>query len=227
MTLLSVSDALTQRKSVREFSDQPVPQALLLEILELAGRSASGGNLQPWKVTVLTGQPLSHLAETTQRYIENSGGQSEPEFPTYPKELGALYRERRAECGELMYRALEIPREDKINRIMQVLKNYQFFGAPVGIILTMDRTMGEPQCLDMGIYLQSLMLLAKERGLDSCPQVSWTVWPQPVREALQLPDSEKIMAGLCLGYQASDSPVNHIEQARAKLEDYVSFRGFD
>ena len=227
MSTLSVSEALQQRKAVREFSDQAVPQALIQELLEQAGRSASGGNLQPWKVTVLTGEPLTQLAETVQRYIENSGGQSEPEFPTYPAELGAPYRERRAECGEVMYRALEIPREDKINRIMQVLKNYQFFGAPVGIILSMERSMGEPQCLDMGIYMQSLMLLAKEHGLDTCPQVSWTVWPQPVREALQLPDSEKIMAGLCLGYRAEDQPVNDIEQARAKLEDYVTFRGFD
>lgn len=226
MTTLSVTEAINSRKSTREFDPRPIPEALLKEILQLAGRSPSGGNVQPWKVTVLTGEPLQQLAETVQTYIQNSGGQSEPQFPTYPAKLEQPYHRRRGDCAELMYGALGIPRENKMDRIMQVMKNYNFFGAPVGIILTMDREMAEPQCLDMGIYMQSLMLLAKERGLDSCPQVSWTVWPQPVREALGLDDSQMIMAGLSLGYKAADQAVNKISQARAPIEDYVSFRGF-
>jgi nitroreductase len=227
MKNLSVSDAIATRKSVRRFSDKAVPLSTVKEILALAGKSPSGGNVQPWQATVLTGEPLAQLAQTVQNYIQNSGGKSEPEFPTYPKAMGEPYYTRRADCGELMYTALDIPREDKMGRIIQVMKNYDFFGAPVGIILTMDREMGEPQCLDMGIYMQSIMLAAKEKGLDTCPQVSWSVWPQPVREALGFTENTKIMAGICLGYKADNEAVNEISQAREALENYVSFRGFE
>jgi len=227
MTTLSVTQALMTRKSVRVFEDKPVPQEILQEILELAGRSASGGNVQPWKVDILTGGALKGLSQTVQGYIQSSGGKSEPEFPTYPKKLADPYHSRRGDCGEVMYQALGIAREDKMNRIMQTMKNYDFFGAPVGIILSMEREMGQPQCLDIGIYMQSIMLLAKERGLDTCPQVSWTVFPQPVREALGLGDEMKIMAGICIGYKADDQPVNEINQERAALQDYITFRGFE
>ncbi|WP_432470246.1 nitroreductase [Amphritea sp. HPY] len=227
MSHLSVTEALTTRKSVRVFDDKPVPQSLLREILALAGRSASGGNVQPWKVDVLTGDALKQLAGTVQGFIQNSGGKTEPEFPTYPNKMADPYHERRGTCGEVMYEALGIARDDKMKRIMQTMKNYDFFGAPVGIILSMEREMGQPQCLDIGIYMQSIMLLAKERGLDTCPQVSWTVFPQPVREALGLDDNMKIMAGICLGYKAEDQPVNELSQARAELSDYVTFRGFE
>ena len=226
MSTISVTQALMTRKSVRVFDDIPVPHKILQEILALAGRSASGGNVQPWKVDVLTGDALKHLSQTVQSYIQSSGGKSEPEFPTYPNKLAAPYHSRRADCGEVMYQALGIAREDKMKRIMQTMKNYNFFGAPVGIILSMEREMGQPQCLDIGIYMQSIMLLAKERGLDTCPQVSWTVFPQPIREALGLGDEMKIMAGICLGYKADEQPVNEINQERAVLQDYITFRGF-
>lgn len=226
MSQLSVTEALTTRKSVRVYDDKPVPEALLKEILELAGRSASGGNVQPWKVDVITGDALKQLSQTVQGYIQKHGAEAEPEFPTYPADMGQPYHGRRAECGEVMYEALGIKREDKMNRIMQTMKNYDFFGAPVGIILSMKRDMGIPQSLDIGIYMQSIMLLAKERGLDTCPQVSWTVFPQPVRDALGMGTDMKIMAGICLGYKDADQPVNEIVQSRAKLEDYVTYHGF-
>jgi nitroreductase len=223
---MSVTQALMTRKSVRVYDDKPVPQQILQEILALAGRSASGGNVQPWKVDVLTADALKALTKTVQGYIQTSGGKSEPEFPTYPQKLAAPYHARRGDCGEVMYEALGIAREDKMKRVMQTMKNYDFFGAPVGIILSMEREMGQPQCLDIGIYMQSIMLLAKERGLDTCPQVSWTVFPQPVREALGLGEEMKIMAGICLGYKAEAQSVNEINQARAALQDYITFRGF-
>lgn len=227
MSTLSVSQALTTRKSVRVFKDTPVKQSLINEILTLAGQSASGGNVQPWHVDVLAGDALKSLTHTVQGFIQASGGKSQPEFPTYPTKLTAPYHARRGDCGELMYQALGIAREDKMSRMMQTMKNYEFFGAPVGIILSMKRDMGEPQCLDIGIYLQSIMLLAKERGLDTCPQVAWTVFPQPVREALDLGDDMKVMVGIALGYKADDEAVNEINQPRATLTDYVNFRGFD
>ncbi|WP_116365567.1 nitroreductase [Parahaliea mediterranea] len=227
MTALSVTAALGSRNSVREFSNQPVSRETLETLLTLAGQAPSGGNLQPWQVHVLTGQAIADLSERVFNSMQDRGGQTEPEFPTYPAGLGSPYRERRAECGERMYSALGISREDRDRRIAQVMQNYRFFGAPVGILLTMDRDMDMPQCLDLGIYLQSLMLAAREQGLDTCPQVSWTVWPQAVREALTLPDSVRVMAGVCLGYRALDAAVNRVRQPRAPLTDYVTWRGFD
>ncbi len=224
---LSVTEALTTRKSVRVYDNKAVPMTLIKEILELAGRSASGGNIQPWKVDVVTGNAIKQLSQTVQGYFQNCGGKPEPEFPTYPEKMSEPYHGRRAVCGEVMYEALSITREDKMQRMMQTMKNYDFFGAPVGLIISMERDMGQPQCLDIGIFMQSIMLLAKERGLDTCPQVSWTVCPQPIREALGLPENQKIMAGICLGYKAENQPVNDICQSRAVQNDYVSFHGFE
>ena len=152
--------------------------------------------------------------------------ESQPEFPTYPEAMKEPYRSRRFRCGETLYDTLEIPREDKIQRIMQVLKNFNFFGAPVGILITLDRSMAEPQCIDVGIMMQSLMLLAKESGLATCPQVSWSVWPKAVRSALDIDENEKVMAWIAMGYELTDQKINNLQQPRAELSDLVSLRGF-
>lgn len=222
----TVSEAITSRKSIREFKDTSVPFELIKEIMELAGQSPSGGNIQPWRVDVLSGDALRQFSQTVIAAIQNSTSAPQPEFDTYPHPMNQPYHQRRADCGELMYEALGIERADKTRRMMRTMKNYDFFGAPVGLIISMERSMGQPQCLDIGIYMQSIMLLAKERGLDTCPQVSWTVFPQAIREALGLSDDYKIMAGICLGYKADNEAVNEISQPRATLDDYARFHGF-
>ncbi len=225
MPTLSVTEALATRCSTREFTDQPVSEDLLREVLTLSSKAPSGSNIQPWKVHALTGSALEQVLESIGQKVF-SGEMEEPEFPTYPPGMSEPYRGRRSACAELMYQALEISREDKGKRIEQVLKNFQFFGAPVGIIITMDRVMGEAQALDIGIFAQTLMLLARERGLDSCPQLSWTMWPNAIREALDLNQNEKVMMGISLGYAEASRAVNDIEQPRIALEEFASIRGY-
>ena len=225
MSATSVSHIVQSRRAVRSFTDKPVPEALLREVLQVAGHAPSGSNIQPWNVYALTGEALEQALQSIQGRLY-SGEMETPEFPTYPESLAEPYRERRSTCGERMYTALGIPREDKGARIQQVMRNYQFFGAPVGIIITMDSSMGESQALDIGIFAQTLMLVAKERGLDTCPQVSWTLWPRAVKEAMGISEDEKIMVGISLGYAEADAPVNHLKHPRADLEDFVQFKGF-
>lgn len=225
MSNKGVTDVVTTRRAVRAFRDQPVAQELVRDVLETAGCAPSGSNIQPWNVFVLTGEALQEALQSIEGRLY-AGEMETPEFPTYPEPLGEPYRQRRASCGERMYNALGIPREDKSARIAQVMRNYQFFGAPVGIIITMDCSMGESQALDIGIFAQTLMLVASERGLDTCPQVSWTLWPRAVKAAMGIPASEKIMVGISLGYGEPDNPVNHLKHPRAALEDFVQFKGF-
>ncbi len=223
---VSVTQAIQSRKSIRAFSDRPVPEKLLREVLGLAGRSPSGGNLQPWKVYALTGEPRDALVQAVKERCLTTPAGEPPDFPIYSPKLPEPFRTRRYACGETMYEALGIPREDKAARLGQVFKNFEFFGAPVGLIITMDRSLCEGQFLDVGIFLQSVMLLAKERGLDTCPQASWLMWPVTIREVLGLDDSEIVMAGVALGYADEGAPVNGVFQERVGAEEFISLRGF-
>lgn len=226
MQALSVSDAIRTRAAMRAFTDRPVAEDVVRDILAFAARAPSNGNVQPWKVYVRTGDALRQALAAINDGLYTDGKMDTPEFPPYPDKLGEPYRTRRYDCGERMYGALGIPREDKAARIGQVMKNYRFFGAPVGMIVTMDERMSYGQAMDIGIFLDNLMLLAKERGLDSCPQVSWAQWPDRVRSAFGISAGEKIMVGLALGYAADDA-VNRLDQPRAAVDEFASFSGFE
>ncbi|CAH0992477.1 Nitrobenzene nitroreductase [Sinobacterium norvegicum] len=224
MSAITVSQALQHRQSARDFQQRPVDKSVIKEIIELAGLSASGSNIQPWHLYVLTGDALEQALASVGEQIMSGGGDT-AEFPPYPAKLEADYLDNRNQCANKMYQALDISREDKGKRIEQVMKNFNFFGAPVGVFITMDRCMGDAQCLDIGILMQSLMLLAEERGLSTCPQVSWTAWPNMVRRALDINRDEKLMAGIALGY-ATEHPVNQLQQSRDAIEKIASLRGF-
>ncbi|MCP5092725.1 MAG: nitroreductase [Gammaproteobacteria bacterium] len=225
MSNLSVTDAIKTRRAVRIFTDQPVAEEVVRDILEVASYAPSNSNLQPWNVYVVTGDALQEALQSINDGLYTDGNMEEPEFPTYPEKLREPYRQRRSECGERMYQALGIAREDKPARIKQVMKNYYFFGAPVGVFITMDESMDMGQAMDIGIYSQNVMLLAKERGLDTCPQVSWTQWPKRVKTALGIGEGERLMIGIALGYGA-DEEVNRLQHPRAPLEDFAALRGF-
>jgi len=225
MSDLSVTNAIQSRRAVRVFTDQAVAEEALREILSLASRAPSNGNLQPWKVYAVAGDALREALVSINTGLYTDGNMEAPQYPIYPEKLHEPFRSRRHDCGERMYGALGIEREDKAGRIKQVMQNFQFFGAPVGIILTMDSRMDLGQAMDVGIFAQTLMLLAKERGLDSCPQASWAQWPQRVRSALGIADEEKVMLGISLGY-AADHPINDVEQPRVPVGDFASLRGF-
>lgn len=226
MSQLSVTEAIKIRKSVREFQDKPVSREVVMDILKLAGQSASGSNLQPWKIYALAGDVKDQLVSlVTERAMANPRGE-QADIPIYPKSLGEPWRSRRAICGDVMYEALGIARDDKLGRMGQVLKNFSFFGAPVGLILTMDRSLSESQIIDMGLILQNIQLLAKEHGLDTCVQASWTLWPTTVREVLGISDNEMVMVGVSMGYAKESAAVNHISQPRIAPEEFVSLHGF-
>ena len=226
MTEMSVTEATSTRRSVRAYTDQPVSRETVAEILELAGRAPSGGNLQPWKIYALAGAEKDQLSQAIFARAATSPAGDPPDVLMYPEGLGEPWRQRRADCGEAMYEALGIAREDKAARFAQGAKNLTFFDAPVGLIVTMDRSLGELQILDVGIFTQTIMLLAQERGLASCPQAAWSMWSTTIRETLEIPDNEMVMVGISLGYPATDEIAANIVQPRVALDDFASLRGF-
>ena len=184
---MNVSDAISSRRSVRGFLDRPVDPAVIRRVVEKAARAPSGGNLQPWHIDVIGGEPLAELkAIMAQRVFEMPKGEP-TEYDIYPKVLPEPHSRYRFEVGEELYRALGIPRENKAGRMMWFARNFNFFGAPVALFCTVVRTMGPPQWSDLGMYLQSLMLLLREEGLDSCPQECWAIYPQTIRTFLGTP----------------------------------------
>lgn len=227
MTSLTVAEAITKRKSTREYLDKDVPKSLIEEILTLAMLSPSGSNLQPWKIHVVTGKVKNRLLQlVSERSMVNPMGEG-GDIPIYPEKLSDPWRQRRWDCGELMYKSLDITREDKMGRLMQTLKNFSFFGAPVGIILTMDRRLAQSQMIDLGLILQNIQLLAVDRGLDTCAQASWTLWPKTIREVLEIDNAEMVMVGLALGYADIKAAVNETKQPRIGFDEAVSLYGFE
>ncbi|CAB1368222.1 nitroreductase [Denitratisoma oestradiolicum] len=221
--MMNVTEAVLSRASARAYLDKPVDSTLLRSILATALRAPSGGNVQPWHIHVLLGEAKQNFTQRIMTsFAETPMGES-PNPGMYPEPLPDPFKERRAVCGLMLYDALAIPKEDKKGRIAQALKNYEFFGAPVGLIFTMPSYMVEAQAIDMGILMQTIMLLARDHGLDTCPQVIWRMWPQTIRSALNIDDSHHVMGGMCLGYADTASPVANLGIPRAAFEDAVSF----
>lgn len=227
MSSLTVTEAIQQRGCVRAFTDQPVDKAVVSEILELAGKAPSGSNLQPWKVYAVTGEVKQKLSEAVYAKAATSPAGDPPDIRMYPKGMGEPWRQRRADCGETMYSALGIARDDQAARFEQGAKNLVFFGAPVGLIITLDRSMSESQMMDIGIFLQSIMLLAQERGLSTCPQAAWQMWSDTIREHLDISHDEMVMVGVSLGYADTSNVAASIEQPRLPLDEYASLHGFE
>ncbi len=156
---MNVAEAIDSRMSCRAFQPTPVPEATVRTILETARRSPSGGNLQPWHVHVLTGAPLAELVAIVRGKLPTHPRGEGSEYDIYPRELWEPYRSRRFKCGEDLYATINVTREDKLARLLQFARNYQLFGAPVGLFFFIDRQMGPPQWSDLGMYMQSVMLL--------------------------------------------------------------------
>jgi nitroreductase len=222
---MRVSEAIAARKSIRGFLPTPVPRETIARVLERAARAPSGGNLQPWHIDVVAGPRLEALkALMAQRVVEAPKGE-ETEYDIYPRELPSPYRDYRFQVGEDLYGAVGIPREDKMARLMWFARNFQFFGAPLAIFCSVDRRMGPPQWSDLGMYLQSVMLLLLEEGLDSCPQECWAIYPRTIGEFLGLPPERMLFCGMAIGVRDPDEPANKFETRRAPLADFARFHG--
>ena len=223
---LSVTAALHGRRSIRKFTDQPVDPALLRDIFAAAQRAPSGGNLQPWQATVLTGAPWRAVKDAVAARLAMGRGGYQPEYDIYPKGLTDPWETRRFGVGEGLYAALGIPREDKAGRLAQFVENYRGFGAPVMLFLHCSRIMGPPQWSDMGMWLQSVMLLLVEAGLASCPQECWAMYGQTVRETLALSDDQILFTGLAIGYADEGAAVNQWPVPRVGLDEVIDWQGF-
>ena len=222
---MNVSEAIASRRSVRGFLDTPVDPAVIRRVVEKAARAPSGGNLQPWHIDVVAGEPLAELKAIMRTRMAEAPGGEPTEYDIYPKALPAPYKDYRFAVGEELYRALGIPREDKLKRMMWFARNFQFFGAPVALFCTVARTMGPPQWSDLGMYLQSLMLLLREEGLDSCPQECWAIYPETIRAFLGTPETQMLFTGMAIGYKDENDPANAARADRAPLADFATFRG--
>jgi nitroreductase len=223
---VNVTEALATRMSCRAFLPTPVPEATVRTILEAARQSPSGGNLQPWHVHALAGGSLAELVQLVRSRLPAHPRGEEPEYAIYPPNLWEPYRSRRYQCGEDLYATIGVVREDKLGRLLQFARNYEFFGAPVGLFFCLDRRMGPPQWSDLGMYMQSVMLLAREHGLHTCAQEAWSVWPRTVAGFLGLPPELLLFAGMALGHRDESAPINRLRTERAPLGEFATLHGF-
>ncbi len=222
---MNVNDAIETRRSVRGFLDKPVDADVIRRVVERAARAPSGGNVQPWHIDVVAGEPLAELKAIMRRRLAEAPKGEPTEYDIYPKELPAPYKNYRFAVGEELYRALGIPRDDKAARLMWFARNFQFFGAPVALFCSVAKTMGPPQWSDLGMYLQSLMLLLREEGLDSCPQECWAIYPETIRNFIGIPDDRMLFTGMAIGYKDQADPANAARPTRAPLTDFARFHG--
>ena len=224
---MDVREAVMTRRSVRGFLDTPVSRRTVEQVLEVACRAPSGGNLQPWRLYALTGNALDQLKDSIAARLAAGSPPDEPEYTIYPPDLGALYRDRRFHCGEQLYSAIGVPREDKQGRRRQFARNYQLFGAPVGLFCYIDRQMGAAQWADLGMYLQNVMLLLTAEGLASCPQEAWSLHHRTVAEIVKPPQELMLFCGMAIGYEDPAHPANTLHTERAPLAEVATFHGWD
>ncbi|HYN45646.1 MAG TPA: nitroreductase [Allosphingosinicella sp.] len=224
--MASVTETVLARRSVRAFLDRPVDRATIAEILETAARAPSGGNLQPWHVDVLAGAALADLKRRVRAGFAAGPAGEGTEFPVYPPALGEPWRSRRHASGEQLYAAIGIPREHRLARLGQFAKNYELFGAPVGLFFSIPRSFGLPQWAHLGMFMQNIMLLAGERGLATCAQEAWALVHKTVGESLNLPEDRIFYCGMALGYADEDHPINGWRTEREPLESFATFSGF-
>ncbi|MDJ0928264.1 MAG: nitroreductase [Gammaproteobacteria bacterium] len=220
-----VSEAVATRYSVRAFLDTPVPKDTLVRLLARASRTPSGGNLQPWFVYVLGGEQLVEFKAVIEAKLPDMPRGEGGEYLVYPPKLKEPYRSRRFKCGEDLYASIEVPRTDKAARLRQYANNYRFFGAPVAMFFAIDRIMQEGQWSDLGMFIQTLMLLAREEGLHTCAQESWSFWPKTVGDFLGIPDELMLFCGLAIGYADESQPINQWRTERAPLNEFVEWHG--
>ncbi|WP_281154678.1 nitroreductase [Streptomyces sp. HYC2] len=216
---MDVYEAVTSRRAVRGFTDQPVPREVLERVLSAAAWAPSGSNLQPWRAYVLTGRPLAELKKRAGKRVAACDPWDEREYEMYPPTLKSPYHERRAAFGAERYSALA--REDWEARQRAAAENWNCFGAPAALFCYIDRDMGRPQWSDVGMYLQTIMLLLRAEGLHSCTQMAWSVYRKTVAEILSPPDDLILFCGMSIGFENVTVP--YTRTGRALLDETVTF----
>ena len=217
---MDVSDAVAARRSVRGFLDTPVDAVQLRGLAIRAGRAASGGNLQPWHIDLVHGVSLAQLKGVMRDKLA-AGEKEPPAYAIYPLQLDNPYEGRRVAVGEAMYGEIGIAREDRAARRQWFARNFQFFGAPAALFVTVERGMGPPQWSDLGQYLASFMLLATEAGLATCAQECWAMYPRTVEGFLGTPPERMLFCGMAIGYEDPAEPANRLRSARAPAAEWL------
>jgi len=220
---VNVSDAVVQRRSIRAFLDTPVDRGVIERVLDRARFAPSGGNVQPWQAVVVAGDPLRQLLAKVAE--ARAVGHSESDHPSYPDPCPEPFMQRRRECASALYGTLGITRKDKARRDAQTERNWTGFDAPCLIFCHTPAWIGVSQWADLGIWLQTVMLLMTEEGLATCPQAAWAHGGGVVRAALGIPADHVLYCGLAVGYADPDSPVNALRTSRAPLADSARFVG--
>jgi nitroreductase len=223
-----VDAAITSRRSIRAFLPTPVPRRTIEDILAVSSRAPSGVNTQPWKVTVLTGAAKASLsrrilAAHDASAAAGSTGADVGEYDYYPTEWVPPYIERRRKVGWDLYGLLGIAKGDKARMHAQHGRNYAFFDAPVGMIFTIDRILRQGSWLDYGMFLENVMVAARARGLDTCPQAAFIGFHRIIEEHLQLPAAEMVVCGMSLGYADDSAPENRLVTERVPVAGFARF----
>ena len=219
---MNIKEAIEKRFSVRAYTKEVPDIETIKAILKTAGTAPSGGNIQPWKVYVLSENAKNELSKKTLYNFDN-GVQEDIEYDIYPKPLADEYKKRRYECGADMYNALAIGKDDLDSRFKQIRENYNFFGAPLGMIITIDKSFGKNGWGHVGMFLENLWLSAIDHGLGICLQESWSIYPKTVKEFTKHPDNEIVWCGVAVGYEDSSNPINQYRTKREDLDSFVKF----
>ena len=223
---MRLDEALRARKSVRAFKPDPIPRALMEELVQEASLAPSGTTVQPWTVHVIAGEVRARLEAEVLAHRETQPDDNRAEFPRTGKRKEP-YTGRMRTLGKAMYSLIGIPKGDEAANWAQWGRNYKFFDAPVGLIFTIDKDLDSMSFIDIGIFLQTLMLAAKARGLDSCAQGAWNQYWSVTRRVLNVPDEDYIVCGLSLGYADPDAAVNTLVSEREPVEAFATFHGFE
>lgn len=218
----AILDAITGRRSIRAFLPKPVGRDMVERILAVAARAPSGSNIQPWQAVVLTGPALKEFCDQmTAKAL--AGAPAEREYHYYPRQWREPYLARRRKVGWDLYGALGIGKGEREATARQHARNFAFFDAPVGMIFTMDRDMEIGSWLDLGMFLQNVMIAARAFGLDTCPQAAFAPYHRQIRPILGVPDEEIVVCGMALGYEDTAKPENQLRTEREPVDAFATF----
>lgn len=223
---MNIEDAIRSRKSVRAFTDQPVEQEKIHQILELSQRSPSGTNTQPWHTYVCAGAVKDAIVTDVCELFDQGKSRKYEDFDYYPSVWEPVHRDRRRELGWDLYGLLGIEKGDRARTMAQSKRNFQFFDAPVGLFFTTDAYLGRGSWFDAGLYMQTVMLAARNVGLHTCPQAAWVSFQDPIYKHLNIPKDQVLLSGLAMGYEDTSAIENTLVSKREDVDRVVTYAGF-
>ena len=219
---MNILDAIQGRQSIRSYKDKPVSREILEKILDISRFAPSGGNTQPWKIYVLNQDLMKELESLVISNLDN-GISETPNFNIYPQPMSDHLKSRVKECGRLMYEAIEIDKDDVEGRLNQLKQNFSFFGAPVGMFVTVEKEVDLNGWGHVGHFIQNICLSSMEFGLGTCLQESWSMYPETVKKIINFSDSEILWCGIALGYPNEEHAINSYRTPREDLKNFVKF----